>query len=442
MEIQEECASQSISTAVLPIKFSKFTQTEKKSFRFELDEALASQLGNMKVKEESANQSTSVVILPTKFSKSIQTSTKGLQVDNLTDFRNLRNIKVKEEFANQSSAAVSPDIFSENSVALTLSNFQVPGKVHSKQKFEIKKHLSDSKSDKDSISDQSTNYQNTRDRRPKHPISHPSTPDNQLQGKKKMKTYCCRCLEYCIFSLLSIMLIAIAAIFLHENENHTHSSDFETVIIELKKHIYGQDNAIQLLTEALQLDTPSFRVIALVGSTGVGKSYTVEIIKKYFPRPYAIRQYYPPVENLKKINFLFLHPNLIILENLKEDDATSVVNHIKEFEDTYKNQLMTILVVFNIERIDNDFTRRVNMYESLYAIETPFLNEHISHVIIPYEFLSEEVLEKCITDAMKASNLMLTDHQFFDVKYNLLQSKTGCKGAYAKVQVFGREHSS
>ncbi|XP_011160109.2 uncharacterized protein LOC105196077 [Solenopsis invicta] len=393
----------------------------------------------MEIQEKSESQSTSLAaVLHAKFS-ACQISTERLQSDLDTSLVDqLGNMKVKEDSANQSSAAIFADeIFAkENCLEIApLPTLQIPDNIRARLKFEEKHNL---KFNEGSLTPaQPRNRHKTREECRWNPIIPQPNPSqkNLLQGKKKW----CYSRFSCWMFLLLLLTISIA-VYLFENQDRRHSCEFACAVIELKKRIYGQNHAIQTLSERLLLDTPSSRVIVLIGGTGVGKSYTVDIIKKNFPRKYAIRQYYPPIKPMIEINFSFLHPSLIIFENLKERDVIDVVNYLKERKDTYKNQLVTILVVINIEQMDNDLTRTANIYRSQNMIETAFFNEDIDAKIIPYDFLSENILEECIIDAMKTSDVTLSEDKFNYVKWSLQESNAGCKGAYSKVQMIARQY--
>lgn len=266
-----------------------------------------------------------------------------------------------------------------------------------------------------------------------------SNCQNAVKTSSKLK---CSTVFFKLFKMIFLLLPLLFLIFstiLYYNDNHKHSSDYVNAIAELKREIYGQDQAIQTLTEYLELDTPSLKVIALVGGTGVGKSHTVQIIRENFPREYTVSQYYPPIKNVRNIIFSFLYPDLIILENLKEHDLTDVIDFLKRRQDVSSDRYITVLAVFNIEQMDVELTRNIDWNHSLDLIKNAFADGNIDVKIIPYTFLSEDALEQCITKQMMDSGLTLSDEQFNLVKQYLLTNNAGCKGAYRKVQLIGRQ---
>lgn len=339
---------------------------------------------------------------------------------------------IKEDSVNQSKSFIAPTVFYKKSSLRSNLNsdiFVIPDHILERQKFREKKKNVRKFLDSDIPIKKQKKYQDMKDGL--RPLVLKCLPK---ANEHKMKSFC----KGYIFLLLSAIFILLLSVYVHENQERNHSTDFANAVVELKKRIHGQDKTIHALCEYLQLDTPSSRVIALIGGTGVGKSYTVEIIKKNFPRAYAIRQYFPPIGTTKEINIPLLYPNLIILENLREHDLTDVVSFLKTRQDMYKNRLLTVLAVFNIEQMDDDSVRSIHLFRSINAIDSSFANGNINVKIIPYDTLSVNTLEKCIMDAEKDSELTLTVKQFNLVKQSLLRNNVGCKGAYSKVQVIGR----
>jgi len=254
-----------------------------------------------------------------------------------------------------------------------------------------------------------------------------------LNTPKKVEKRFSRFCRYYMLLLLSMTCVLFSVWLCEVQETRKHSSDFATAVVELKKRIYGQDQALQDLCEYLQRDVPSSKVIILVGGTGVGKSYTVEIIRENFPRQYAIRQYFPPIEAVREHSNILplIYPNLIILENLKERDVQDVIKFLKTRQDTNKDRLVTVLLVFNV---DDD-----SMLRSQFIIRNSFHNENVEAEMISYQPLNEDALEMCIMDGIIESKLILTKKQFDLVKHNLLINRSGCKGAYRQIQMIGRQ---
>ncbi|XP_011702437.1 PREDICTED: uncharacterized protein LOC105458661 isoform X1 [Wasmannia auropunctata] len=243
-----------------------------------------------------------------------------------------------------------------------------------------------------------------------------------------------------VFLLLSAMSVIFISILLHENQQiRRHSTDFANAVVELKQRIYGHEEAVNDLCDFLTHDTPSMKVIALVGGTGVGKSYTVDIIRRNFSRHYAIRTYYRPIKNIWEINLPLLYPNLIVLENLREHDLNDVTHFLYTRRKEYKDRLMTILAVFNFDQMEDgclqqgrdDFGDAFKIRNRILGIGLPENNLKI----ISYEPLSKDALKMCIADAIEKSKLVIRESQFDNILNILIRNKAGCKGAYRQVQL-------
>ncbi|XP_014469319.1 PREDICTED: uncharacterized protein LOC106741633 isoform X2 [Dinoponera quadriceps] len=242
-----------------------------------------------------------------------------------------------------------------------------------------------------------------------------------------------------LFLFLLIPLCVIFASLVLREQNYQHSTVFANISVELKKRVYGQDQAVEAVGKYLQLDKPVLKMMALVGGTGVGKSYTTQIIESNFPI-YSIRQYFSPISlTMNDVGFSFLYPKLIVLENLKEHDLADVVNFLKMNDKVDVNQYITVLAVFNVERMDDDLLRKIDLDQSAKTIRDSFAGANLDVKVITFELLGEDVLEKCIIDAARVSEITLSDDDFESVKQQLVTNNAGCKGAYSKVQVIGRK---
>ncbi|XP_032674432.1 uncharacterized protein LOC116845624 isoform X2 [Odontomachus brunneus] len=258
------------------------------------------------------------------------------------------------------------------------------------------------------------------------------------RSTKQQSNFGCYVLLKMFLSLLVPLCVVFTSLVFRE-QSYQHSTIFANVTAELKKRIYGQDRAVEAMGEYLRLNEPTLKVIALVGGTGVGKSYTIEIVESNFPK-YSVRRYFPPIViTMNDVGFSFLYPKLIVLENLKEHDLAHVVDFLKIRENVATNQYITVLAVFNVEHMNDNLTRNMDLERSAEAIRNSFANENLDVKVITYEPLGEDVLKKCIADAVHHSGMTLSDHDVEFVKQQLMINNVGCKGAYSKVQVIGRQ---
>lgn len=249
------------------------------------------------------------------------------------------------------------------------------------------------------------------------------------------------CYKVAFFVLIPIFIFLIAA-FLNQEEDVkytcNHKQHFSNASIELQQKIYGQNKVIPYLIEFLETHKACTRLAILVGSTGVGKSYTIDIIRKNFPSQNKILQYTPPL-NKADINAISSYGcNLIVFENLRENDILDVMN-LSTTIFKLKKTCITILAVINMEKVSRNLGRTIELDAKIKEITIAFSKANYDAYIFGYMPLNEEALEKCIMQAMKDSHLKLSKNKIQQVKQSLLVSNSGCKGAYAKVQIIGRE---
>lgn len=216
-----------------------------------------------------------------------------------------------------------------------------------------------------------------------------------------------------------------------------HTNMFADTKCKLKKQIYGQNRAVEAVGNYLRRIKPELKIVALVGGTGVGKSYAVQIIESDFPN-HSVRWYYSPIRttmNDVPTSYFFLYPKLIILENLRERNLPDVVNFLKK-RDKVTKQFITVLAVFNVEHIAENMTRITDLGGSSRRIRNTFARENIAAKVISFEPLGEDTLEQCIIDAANYNGVVtLTYKDVESIREQLEENNTGCKGAYNKVQL-------
>lgn len=346
--------------------------------------------------------------------------------DNEIEYMEVDDLDCKSQLSNSSIVSTNTSIVSSKELLSLKYNEDIAKPIFPRQRTEKKSSMCDSENERND--NKLNNYQELKNK------IRPLIPERPIKMENS------RVYFKLFFLILLATVVILVSILLHEDQNQRYNNDFTNAIVELRKRIHGQDQALRDLHEYLSLDAPLFKVIALVGGTGTGKTYTVEIIKKNFPRAQSVHQYFPPIGlTINDIALSILHPSLIILENLKEHDLPDVVKFLRSYQDLRNHQHITVLTVFNVEQIDNYLTRNIDLDQSLMAIKNIFASESIDVKVISYESLTEDVLIKCIVDAARDSNLILSDNQIDLVKQNLLLNNAGCKGAYSKVQVIGRQ---
>lgn len=219
--------------------------------------------------------------------------------------------------------------------------------------------------------------------------------------------------------------------------------DVNNVQNDLSKHIHGQTEAIKKINKFFNEinDRAGFEILAIVGGIGVGKSYTVEIVKNSLKDTSESHDYFPPLytkENQAYSSLSICKCNLIRLENLRNDDVTDATRFVSYLKTkSKKHHCILVLAVFNPEEIDQNLKRTLNLVKSSAFIESEFRRANLNATIVNYVSLTDDALLKCIDDVSVSDGIRLTIKDVENIKNDLKEQKIGCKTAYARVMVAG-----
>ncbi|XP_057334755.1 uncharacterized protein LOC130673660 [Microplitis mediator] len=239
---------------------------------------------------------------------------------------------------------------------------------------------------------------------------------------------------------LFFILVVLSAVIISSlvTEFYEQPFNFANASLELTRKIYGQDEAIVQLSEYFQRSSGDFDVVTLVGGTGVGKTYTGNIIKDHFPHRHNIYEYIPPLSNAIQAYSILsaLHSNLVVLENLRTQDLKDLVNFVEYFHNQKDRPRVIILAMINPQTVDENLHKSIDLDQSIRSIEAAFSDVNIPIKTIAFRDLEPRVLEACIQEEARNLNIQLTDQQIEEVKKSIMGFQSGCKGAYAKVRLF------
>lgn len=154
-----------------------------------------------------------------------------------------------------------------------------------------------------------------------------------------------------LFKIFFFLLIGIAAIITSSliSDLAKKPFNFTNSSIELRQKIIGQNEAINDIIEHFENNLDDFTIVTLVGSTGVGKSLTANIIKKNFPFKQNIFEYFSPLDGPFPPSFnslSFFHCNLIVLENLKNPDIPDLINFMRFWQEQKDKPCATVCFFF------------------------------------------------------------------------------------------------
>nr|XP_033329828.1 uncharacterized protein LOC117222302 [Megalopta genalis] len=255
--------------------------------------------------------------------------------------------------------------------------------------------------------------------------------------KKRRNMFCrgltCLCILPIIVGIIALLLNPVS----YPVCNRMSWS--ENIAVELEEKLHGQTNAIKNIVHTLRNDVDRLKAVCLVGGTGIGKSYTTEIILKNFPKKEKIFVLDATVghELYDKTRPAIDSFEVLVVDNLKMVDLDGFVHllsKLKQINDT----CITVIAMFNVENVNDQLAREIDLTKSVDEISQAFADKMIDVSVVPYEPLTESALKMCIADAATYSDLNLSEDQTNEILQILLSSHAGCKGAYAKVQLIGR----
>ncbi|KAH8366382.1 hypothetical protein KR084_002837 [Drosophila pseudotakahashii] len=229
----------------------------------------------------------------------------------------------------------------------------------------------------------------------------------------------------------------------HNRDNYCDRSQrLGNIVQHARSHVLYQDQALDQLERAL--DSPSRQIIALVGSSGVGKSLTAGILRNHFPWPENVRTLsWSGSRSVRRLEgmltqLVYCGQNLILVDNMEPEDAEYVpaINELIKGHDEIANRTeqphlkqLTVVLVFSVNRLqpDEDFETEMETLSRLPR----------THVIT-YDSLEAIHLVACIRREAQNAKVQLEDEQVEEIIRGSDARASGCKSIPAKVLLYGR----
>ncbi|KAF5272789.1 hypothetical protein FQA39_LY07816 [Lamprigera yunnana] len=230
--------------------------------------------------------------------------------------------------------------------------------------------------------------------------------------------------------ILAFLLIFSVAIVFYKNRYIFSRPEmhFRYLKTTLENNVFGQDEAMPVISCSLDdmIHKRQVKLIALIGTTGVGKTHTANLLKKFFV-PEHINDIIIP--NFALTNELkYFSQNLIIIDNLKLTNLKA----LKEFIDKLpKNHRVLVVAIFNMH--DVSFSNDVNDYSKINECGIDF------NIAIFREVLQETV-EKWLEGKLNDMGIDVSRHS--EIMKHILSDDHvkvyGFKGLDAKLSVIGK----
>ncbi|XP_044270760.1 uncharacterized protein LOC123015213 [Tribolium madens] len=233
---------------------------------------------------------------------------------------------------------------------------------------------------------------------------------------------------------ISTFILLISTLIIYDVVMVTNGTvDFEALKADLRNSVYNQSDSVRVITESLdkiQKNDQSVDVIIFMGSTGVGKTFTANILKKHFnPFTYELRT---PLHNEQIFSTIKRNRhNLLIIDDLTLDDTDNLVLFIKNIP---QDVGALVVCIFNIQETDNLLNHRIN-HDYIDKIVDKMNLAKISYTVAKFhEFTEDQVkgwvikqLEMKGVDKQFHSKIVQTVVGNQNVRYN------GLKGLNSKI---------
>ncbi|XP_017056236.1 uncharacterized protein LOC108098060 [Drosophila ficusphila] len=212
--------------------------------------------------------------------------------------------------------------------------------------------------------------------------------------------------------------------------------------IQARHHVFHQDLALEQLEQALENTT--HQIIALVGSSGVGKSLTASVLRNHFPWPENVKTLsWDTARPLRRVqsmlpNLVHCGQNLILIDNMTPKDAQDVqeIHELIRAREEISNgtqqphmKQLTVVIMFSVNRLQSDEAFKADM-KSL---------KQLPHAhVIAYAPLEPIHLLDCIRREASIEGLQLDDEIVEEILRGSDPSFSGCKPIRAKVLLYGK----
>ncbi|XP_017064485.1 uncharacterized protein LOC108103488 [Drosophila eugracilis] len=214
------------------------------------------------------------------------------------------------------------------------------------------------------------------------------------------------------------------------------------MVVHVRRQVLNQDQALSDLERAL--DSPTHQIIALVGSSGVGKSQTAHILHDRFPWPENVKTLsWSGTRSLRRVQGMLSHlvhcgQNMILIDNMIPEDVehVPVINEmIKERKDIANNteqphlKRLTVVLIFSVSRMQANAT-----YEEEIQSVQKLPNTHV----ISFATLEPIHLIDCIRREARINKVVLDDGDIEEIRRGSDVHTFGCKAVPAKVLLYGK----
>ncbi|XP_016984428.1 uncharacterized protein LOC108048357 [Drosophila rhopaloa] len=214
------------------------------------------------------------------------------------------------------------------------------------------------------------------------------------------------------------------------------------MVNHVRYHVLHQEQAMEQLERAL--DNTTFQTIALVGSSGVGKSHTALVLREHFPWAENVKTLsWTGARSVRRVqsmlaNLVHCGQNLILIDNMIPEDGqyVPVINELIRGREEIANSTeqphlkqLTVVLIFSLNRLQSD---------DVYEAELETLKQLPHTHVITYAPLETVHLVDCISREARVEKVQLEDEHVEEIIRGIDARSSGCKSIRSKVVLYGK----
>ncbi|XP_023027385.2 uncharacterized protein [Leptinotarsa decemlineata] len=244
--------------------------------------------------------------------------------------------------------------------------------------------------------------------------------------------------------VLLLLIAVLTAFYITLNNGYGFISvnsalQIENVQKDLLENVFEQPSPIEVIVHTLEQRRnwqERVKVLGFIGSQGVGKTFTVNIIRKHFipclvhdilgaHLSYKSRQ----TKIFESINGCCL--NLVVIDDLTREDNVELFAFIHSLP---RDHFILVISIFNIQYTSNDLESEIR-YEDIIEIRNAFDNSELYYELVLFREFSPEQVRNWVTKQLSLQNI--TTQMQNEVIESVLKghdsAKLGLKGLHFKL---------
>lgn len=206
---------------------------------------------------------------------------------------------------------------------------------------------------------------------------------------------------------------------------------------DLLEEVYDQKGPINIIIQSLEHRNywiNKIKVVAFIGSAGVGKTFITNILKKHFYSE-LVHEIYGNQFNIKSQWEKIISGlkscclNLIIIDDL---DKNEIITFFEFVHSLPEDHFILIVPVFSIQHSDDKLNYVIN-YDDINEIRQEFNNSNLFYELAIFQLFNMDQVKDWLKKQMKIQNKKYSEKLINNILNNHNASYEGLKGLHAKL---------